>query len=90
MEDLFEVSWQQPVVVSPFVRPAVWSLLAVLTSAAMMLVDASPETSTGGSLKLLRLGSAHPLLLSPSRRRVARGFLVNELYAKRYLPLLAE
>lgn len=71
MEDLFEVPWQQSMVISPFVGPAVWSLLAVLASAAMMLVNASPETSIGGSLELLRLGSALPLLLTPSRRRFA-------------------
>lgn len=77
-------------VVPSFVWPAVGPLLAILASAAMMLIDAGPETSIGGSLKLLRLGSALSLLLSPSRRRVARRFLENKLYAKNNLPLLAE
>lgn len=90
IEDLFEMPWQQPMMVPSFVWPAVGPLLAILASAAMMLIDAGPETSIGDSLKLLRLGSALSLLLSPSRPRVARRFLENKLYAKNNLPLLAE
>jgi hypothetical protein len=77
-------------VVSPFVRPAVGSLLAVLTSATITLVDSGPETSVGGSLKLLSLCRALLLLLALSRCRITSNFLVDKLHTEGYLPPLAE
>jgi hypothetical protein len=77
-------------VVSPFVRPAIGSLLIVLTSVIIMLIDSGPETSVGGSLKLLSLYRALLLLLALGRYRITSNFLIDKLYAKGYLPPLTK
>lgn len=72
------------------VRPASsGSLLAVLASAKMTLVDVGLETRFDGSLKLLSLCRAL-LLLALSRCRITSNFLVNKLHAEGYLPPLAK
>ncbi len=77
-------------VVFPFVWPAVGSLLAVFASATITLVDSGPETSVGGSLKLLSLCRSPLLLLALGRCRITSNFLVDKLHAKGYLLPLAE
>jgi hypothetical protein len=75
---------------SSLVQQAMGSLLTVFGSAAMKRVESAPETSIGGSLKLLSLRSAFLLFLALRRCRVASNFLVHKLYTKGYLPPLAK
>src|SRR4051794_23939256 len=77
-------------VISSFIRPTVGSLLTVFASTTMMLVDSSPKTSIGGSLKLLSLSGALLLFLGLYRREITRDFLVNKLHVKGYLPPLTK
>lgn len=62
-------------------------MLAVFGSATIMLVGSSPETSFGGSLKLLGVSDAF-LLTAPCRRGAASDFCINKLHGKGYLPPL--
>jgi hypothetical protein len=71
------------------VRLAVGSLLTVFASVTIMLVDSSPKTSVGGSLKPLSLCRAL-LLLALRRYRITSNFLINKLHAKGYLPPLTK
>jgi hypothetical protein len=90
MDNFFEVPWQQPMVISSSIRPAVGPLLAVLASATMMLVDSGPKAGVGGSLKLLSLSGALLLFLPLCHRGVTRDFLEDELHAEGYLPPLTK
>ncbi len=62
----------------------------MLASTTITLVDSGPETSVGGSLKLLSLYRALLLLLALSRYRITSNFLVDKLHTKGYLPPLAK
>ena len=66
------------------------SLLAVFSSTTILLVDSSPKTSFGGSLKPLSLCRAFLLLLPFRRCRITSNFLVNKLHAEGDLPSHAE
>jgi hypothetical protein len=69
----------------------VGSLLTVLGSTTIKLVESAPKTSIGGSLKLLSLRSALLLLLLALRRySITSNFLVNKLYTEGYLPPFAK
>ena len=89
-DNLLQLGWQQFTVVSSFVRQAVGSLLTVFGSAAMKLVESAPETSIGGSLKLLSLRSAFLLFLALCRCRITSNLLIYKLYTKDYLSSLAK